>query len=163
MQLRLLQLSRADLEPLTRGLEPAGLAGRALPEALPPAFVAARSLAQLKSGKSEFWCAGFCILDAHTEMIVGSCGFKNEPVDGQVEIGYGMSPDARGQGYATAAVAELLAVARSPGTVTSVLAQVNRANRASTRVVQKLHFESRGEKIDHEGELLVQWVYQLGA
>lgn len=102
-------------------------------------------------------------MDAETGLIVGSCGFKNEPVDGQVEIGYGMSPEARNQGYATAAVAELVALARSPGNVDAVLAQVNRTNIASTRVVQKLQFKPDGERLDHEGELLVQWIYRLAA
>ena len=45
----------------------------------------------------------------------------------------------------------------------AVLAQVNPDNLASTRVVQKLGFTARGRQLDHEGEMLVQWVYTMPA
>ena len=160
--LRLAQISRADLCQLAQGLAPAPLAGRAaLAESLPPAFVAARSLAQLNSGTAAIWCHGYYVLDDRTATIVGSCGFKDGPVDGQVEIGYGMAPPSRSLGFATAAIQALIALARESGGATSVLAQVNAQNLASSRVVQKLRFEPQGQKLDHEGELLVQWVLRL--
>jgi RimJ/RimL family protein N-acetyltransferase len=130
---------------------------------MPPKFVAVRSLDQLKSGKSPLWCLPFYIVEDRDESVVGSCGFKDAPIQEQVEIGYGISPDARGLGYATSAVTELLALAAATLQVKTVLAQVSELNIASTRVVQKLGFRALGAKLDHEGEMLVQWVYEIAA
>jgi RimJ/RimL family protein N-acetyltransferase len=42
---------------------------------------------------------------------IGGLGFKGQPERGCVEIGYGLAPSARGNGYAAEAVIALLAVA----------------------------------------------------
>lgn len=158
---RLEQLSRQDLTWLAQGRLPPALAERSHPQALPPAFVAIRSLAQLQAGQSALWCLGFCLVDDGDDRIVGSCGFKGAPVAGRVEIGYGVSPEARLQGHASSAVAELIAIAAGSLQVRSVLAQVNPTNLASTRVVTKQGFTARGRQLDHEGEMLVQWVHEI--
>lgn len=158
---RLEQLSRQDLTCLAQGLLPPDVADRTYPGALPPTFVAIRSLAQIQAGQSALWCLGFYMVAAWDDRIVGSCGFKGAPVEGRVEIGYGVSPDARRQGHATRAVAELINIAANSLQVRSVLAQVNPANLGSTRVVQKLGFTARGRQLDHEGEMLVQWVCEI--
>lgn len=160
---RLEQLSRQDLAWLAQGRLPPELADRLHPQALPPAFVAMRSLAQLQAGQSALWCLGFCMVDDRDDRIVGSCGFKGAPVQGRVEIGYGVSPQARQQGHASRAVADLIAIAADSLQVRSVLAQVNPDNLASTRVVQRLGFTAWGRQLDHEGEMLVQWVRTLPA
>jgi RimJ/RimL family protein N-acetyltransferase len=46
---------------------------------------------------------------------VGGIGFKGQPVSGCVEIGYGLAPSARGNGYAAEAVVALLAIAAGHG------------------------------------------------
>ena len=43
-------------------------------------------------------------ISLHDHKIVGSCGFKGEPVAGRVDVGYGIAPACRGQGTAAAAV-----------------------------------------------------------
>jgi len=48
-------------------------------------------------------------------LAVGGIGFKGQPVDGTVEIGYGLAPSARGHVYAAEAVAGLLTVAIDRG------------------------------------------------
>ena len=158
---RLEQLTSQDLGWLAQDRLPPALADRTFPQALPPAFVAIRSLAQLQAGQSALWCLGFCMVADWDDRIVGSCGFKGAPVAGQVEIGYGVSPHARQQGHATRAVADLITIAAGSLQVRAVLAQVNPDNLASTRVVQKLGFTARGRQLDHEGEMLVQWVCEI--
>lgn len=161
MPIQLQQLNRSDLAQLALGQTPACAIDHALPGALPPAFVAVRSLHQLGQGCPALWCLGFLVLADDGRTIVGSCGFKHAPVDGLVEIGYGIAPGARRQGYASSAVADLLTIARASGQVNRVLAQVNPDNQASTRVVRRLGFSAGVQRLDHEGELLVQWLIRL--
>ena len=97
MRIVLQSIPFADLQVLAAGGVPAAARHCAQRDALPPDFVAARSVAQLQQGKPAHWCATFYIvapdlLNAALPCIVGSCGFKDVPVDGRVEIGYGVSP-----------------------------------------------------------------------
>ena len=39
---------------------------------------------------------------------IGGIGFKGQPEDGRIEVGYGLAPSARGNGYAAEALAALL-------------------------------------------------------
>lgn len=157
MNLILQPLSLTDLTVLAAGAQPALAGLRVLPEALPPGFIATRSLKQLAEGKSMRWCSGFAMVDPTARTVVGGCGFKDAPQAGCVEIGYGVSPEARGQGLATAAVYRLLSLAFESDEVCSVLAQVNPDNLASTRVVTKAGFVPGGLQQDAEGEWLLQW------
>jgi RimJ/RimL family protein N-acetyltransferase len=89
--------------------------------------------------------------------IVGTVGAKGPPVDGRVEIGYGLVRSVRGQGVATEAVGALLtALAEAPGAagVGEVLAETLTDNHASRRVLAKLGFEQTGRHQSDEGELL---------
>jgi ribosomal-protein-alanine N-acetyltransferase len=155
----LLQLSREQLLELADSRIPASLASRVEVDALPPSFVARRSLELLSEGKPEFWCNTFLIVQNSTGKIIGGCGFKNEPKDGRVEIGYGVSPNSRGQGAATEAVKLLLNLALSGG-ARQVLAEVTPENLASTRVVQKLGFINTGTHVDEDNDIVVQWVWK---
>ena len=159
--LKLVPIPVGDLRLLALAQVPATLALRALAEAMPPPFVAERSLQQLGAGKSLAWCAPFYMVRTDDAAIVGSCGFKDMPKQGRVEIGYGVAPQARRQGMAGAAVAQLLALANASDEVREVLAQVSPANGASTRVVQRMGFLPCGQQLDHEGEMLVQWVCRM--
>lgn len=71
---------------------------------------------------------------------LGLLGFKGPPnCQGSVEIAYSIAPCRRGQGFATAAAAALLAWAFEHPDCTAVLApETPRANLASTRVLEKL-------------------------
>lgn len=82
---------------------------------------------------------------------VGTIGFFGPPDEqGQVTIGYGLVPDARGFGYATEAVAGLVAFCRSDDRVRVVLADTEPDNVASQRVLDKTGFafveESGGQR-----------------
>ena len=160
MLLRLVPVPVEDLVVLALSQTPMKLSLRSLEDSMPPRFVAERSLDHLRIGKPDFWCVPFYMLRIPDEVLIGSCGFKDVPKSGRIEIGYGVSPKARNQGFATAAVAELLRIALSTDEVFQVLAQVNPDNVASIRVVQRLGFLPNGRQLDHDGEMLVQWLYE---
>ena len=141
---------------------PTELELRAAEGALPPAFVAARSLAQLAEGKSEFWCSTFLIVQDTDNRVVGSCGFKNEPKAGRVEIGYGVSAECRRQGVASAAVTALLKLAFSNG-VAEVVAEIVPLNAASIAVVEKVGFRSTGARVAQDNETLIRWLAKSDA
>lgn len=158
MTIYLYSLSPADLRAVAAGAIPAALPGKVADGALPPAFVAERSLRQRDAGKSAAWCSTFLIVRDADSTIVGACGFKDEPANGCVEIGYGVAASCRKQGIATAAVSELVRIAFASFAVNTVLAQINPANAGSARVVQSLGFEASVTVIDDDGEPLVQWL-----
>ncbi len=90
------------------------------------------------------------ILERATGLVVGSIGLFWPPDAGTVEFGYGVVPSRRGRGYAPEAVRALVAFALSSPSVNEVRAEVEPANRASVRVLEKagLHpAETRGETV----------------
>jgi ribosomal-protein-alanine N-acetyltransferase len=125
----------------------------------PPRFVAKRSLNQIEMGKPATWCSPFRIVDDSNETVTGSCGFKDVPLEGRVEIGYGVSSIYRKRGIATAAVRALLNLAFVSESVTEVVARIDPANEASIRVVQKIGFEEGDMVVDAEGDNLVEWCF----
>jgi RimJ/RimL family protein N-acetyltransferase len=70
---------------------------------------------------------------------VGGTGFKGPPEGGSVEIGYGLVPSARGQGYAAEAVIALLTVADDHG-LSRVIADTTLDNIASQRTLTRAGF-----------------------
>jgi RimJ/RimL family protein N-acetyltransferase len=156
MPYHLLSIPLEHLQALANATLPAIPGLSQASNALPPAFVAARALEQMAEGASAYWCSTFYIVATEQKHIVGSCGFKHAPQDGVVEIGYGISPECRRQGAASAAVLALLQLAFDGG-ATQVVAEVNPANLASTRVVQKLGFIDTGSYVDEDQEVLVRW------
>ena len=72
-------------------------------------------------------------------------GHKSAPSNGLVEIGYGIAAGRRGRGYATQAVAAVVAAARADPALRGVAADTAVANVASQRVLIKNGFARRGE------------------
>jgi RimJ/RimL family protein N-acetyltransferase len=70
---------------------------------------------------------------------IGGIGFKGRPRDGCVEVGYGLSPTARGAGYAAEALTALLTVAAAHG-VSRVIADTEKDNVASQRTLERAGF-----------------------
>jgi [ribosomal protein S5]-alanine N-acetyltransferase len=158
MTVTLQRISRAELGVLADSGIPECLAGRLADGALPPAFVARRALTQLAAAKAESWCSTFYMVSDDGGTVVGSCGFKDAPSDGRVEIGYGVSAEWRNRGAATEAVRELCRLAFASGEAHAVLARVSPTNLSSSRVVEKLGFEKGERVVDDDGELVVEWV-----
>jgi len=78
------------------------------------------------------------IVERSSNTVVGSINLKGQPVDGDVEIGWGLNNDARGKGYATEASAAVIHwVAQQTG-VSSISATVPDDNYPSQRVASRL-------------------------
>lgn len=74
---------------------------------------------------------------------IGGVGFKGQPFGGCVEIGYGLAPSARGDGYAAEAAVALLVLAAENG-VTKVIADTTLDNIASQRTLVRAGFRLVG-------------------
>lgn len=74
---------------------------------------------------------------------IGGIGLWRQPDSGCVEVGYGLSPSARGQGYAAEALAALLTVAAEQG-VSRVVADTANDNFASQRTLERAGFRQAG-------------------
>jgi RimJ/RimL family protein N-acetyltransferase len=94
---------------------------------------------------------------------VGMCSYKGPPdAEGAVEIGYGVAPQRRLLGHATAAVALLVAEARGDPRVRRLVAETALSNLVSQRVVEANNFLRTGvSHDDDEGEMIV-WTLELG-
>jgi ribosomal-protein-alanine N-acetyltransferase len=90
---------------------------------------------------------------------LGQLGVKG-PVGaaGEQEIGYGLTPDARGRGYATEAVGALVTHLHAQG-VAVVTARTSPDNRASGRVLQKLGFRQVGTDSGAPDGPLLLWAH----
>ncbi len=73
-----------------------------------------------------------------SDLLIGTAGFFGPPSEqGEVELGYGVVPDFRGQGLATEALGALIAFASSDERVRLIKADVLHANLASQRVMER--------------------------
>ncbi len=75
--------------------------------------------------------------------VIGGVGFKGQPENGSVEIGYGLAPSARGHGYAAEAALALIALAREHR-LTRVAADTDNGNIASQRTLEHAGFTQIG-------------------
>lgn len=156
VQIELVPLDLPNLRRLAAS-EPVKL--RARDGALPPSHVAVRSLSQLDAGISAGWCVPFSIVAKQSGEILGGCRFKGEPIQGRVEISYGVARSARCRGVATLAVAQLLELAATSRLVRYVDAHILPDNIASSRVVSRLGFLRGDTLVDSDGEPVVHWAY----
>lgn len=83
------------------------------------------------------------IIRAADGLAVGGAGFKGPPDDGNIEVGYGLAPSARGHGFASEAVTALLILAAENG-VDTVLADTTDDNVASQRTLVSAGFRLVG-------------------
>ena len=77
-------------------------------------------------------------------LLVGSVGFFGPPEAGTVEVGYSVLPQFGGRGYATEMVIGLVSWALAQPDVRKVVAEVDEANGASRRVLEKCGFSPAG-------------------
>jgi RimJ/RimL family protein N-acetyltransferase len=104
----------------------------------------------------------------HTQLIVqradraliGLGGFKGPPTDGRVEIGYGISPAYRHQGYATEAARLMVGTARAAG-VSTVIAHTLPEPSFSTRLLVTLGFTQTTTVDDPDDGPVWRWELPL--
>lgn len=89
----------------------------------------------------------FILTDATSGTALGSIGFHGPPdTDGRVEIGYDLSPSARGTGWATEAARLLTSWAAYQPGVRTVYALTEPENVPSQRVLERAGFRFTGER-----------------
>ncbi len=130
------------------------------------AFIAAQSVDVLKAAYSEMlegalthpeqweWYA-IWMIELKDGTHIGDLCFKGLSGDGATEIGYGISEEHQGCGYATEAVSALVDWALKQPGVSCVTAQTEASNIASQRVLQKSGFIPTGET-GEEGPLFAR-------
>lgn len=74
------------------------------------------------------------------QLAIGGVGFKGPPRDGAVEVGYGLAPSARGQGFMTEAVNALVSMAEADPVVMLIEADTDVENLASQHVLERCGF-----------------------
>lgn len=125
-----------------------------------PTSEMARSILQMtltmyeNAGFTEPW-GGY--LATKNSNLVGTCGFKGQPLDGSVEIAYFTFPDFEGQEIATEMAQGLINIVNAADSNILVTAQTLVDRDASHRILEKLGFTS-GEIIQHpEDGSVIEW------
>jgi RimJ/RimL family protein N-acetyltransferase len=112
-----------------------------------------------RMGPQETEVAGsFAVVDAANHVAVGQLGAIGRLGDeGTQEIGYGINPEACGQGFATEAVGALAAHLLTWPPVNALTAETAVSNRASERVLEKVGFARTGTSWNQDDGDLVTW------
>ena len=103
------------------------------------------------------WWLPFLAVHRDESAVVGLGGYKGPPVNGAIEIGYGIAPAYRNQGLATVMTTLLLLDTRRYPEITLVIAHTPALDNASTRVLAKCGFTKVGEVEDPEDGPLWRW------
>jgi RimJ/RimL family protein N-acetyltransferase len=85
----------------------------------------------------------------------GTVGFKGNPIDDRLEVGYGVVPSRRGHGVATVALEQLLTMLE--GRDLTVRAETATWNVASQMVLRHLGFVEIARRLDVDGGELIVW------
>ncbi len=93
--------------------------------------------------------------------LIGNCGLRKENPESQVaDIGYELSPDYWGKGYASEAIARLVAFGFERLGLRRVWARTTSDNQSSRRVLEKLGMRLEGRMRSHE-RVDGRWVDRL--
>ena len=98
----------------------------------------------LRHPEQWIWYTAWGLYQNDSGDFVGDLCFKGLPQNGQPEIGYGISPEFQGQGYATEAVRAACRWALAQPDVAAVEAETEPANAASQAVLRKVGFVPTG-------------------
>ena len=127
------------------------------------AQVSADCLARMRASKAaDPWVHAFRVVHRDTGSVIGSCSFKGPPVDGVVEIAYGIHPDHKRQGYASEVALALVEYASSCEEVRLVRAHTLPDAAASKRVLMKCGFRYVGETLDAEDGAVCRFERPVG-
>lgn len=85
----------------------------------------------------------YVIIRTASGQSIGGIGFKGQPDQGTAEIGYGLAPSGRGNGFAAEAARALVNLARELG-LSRVVADTDKDNTASQRTLEHAGFTKTG-------------------
>lgn len=147
MKLEPLRTPRLTLTPLTADLASRLLAGDLTGVPASTGWPHEDTLDGLRMATKHGHPPGWLVV--HRGLVVGDCGLHGLPDDqGRVESGYGLAPEARGQGLGTELVHALSAWLLTQPGVQAVQAHVNPNNTASRRVLEKAGFHHQAQEED---------------
>ena len=96
------------------------------------------------------------VIEKKNNQIIGSAGYIGKPDnEGNVEIGFGIIPSKRGKGFCSESVEALIKWGLSHNEVHRIIAQCDKSNIASRKILEKTGFEYLGEKDD-----LLRWKFE---
>jgi len=120
--------------------------------------VVPQTLTLLATAPRESPWGGYLAVDDVERWVVGTCGFKTGPrTDGSIEIAYFTFPSFEGQGFATAMVQKLMALALVSPAVRCVIAHTLPQRNASAHVLEKAGMHCVGEVDDPEDGRVWRW------
>ncbi|MBK9982828.1 MAG: GNAT family N-acetyltransferase [Saprospiraceae bacterium] len=102
------------------------------------------------------WWSWLPILTSEN-MLVGNCGFKGPPKNGEVEIGYEVAEQYRGRGLATEIAGALIEYAYTFSEVKTIVAHTLSFENPSTGVLRKSGFHFIAEVHDPEDGDIWRW------
>ncbi|MFT7684429.1 MAG: ribosomal-protein-alanine N-acetyltransferase [Moritella dasanensis] len=157
--MNLIQLNEIQLKTLIQsGDKPKGITF--IEHSIPPVHVLVRSMDLRHNLVDAIWAFPYFI--QKNDKIIGACGFKDEPKNRRIEIGYNVAPDAGGLGFATSAVKQLSQIAFGSTFVNTIFALIASDNKASLNVVHKNGFSYKELVVDSDGEQLECWELNKG-
>ncbi len=118
-------------------------------------FVYVLDILKSNPGDAKWW-NWLAILDPEN-ILIGTCGYKGPPVDGIVEIGYGVISVYRGIGLATEIAAVLIDNAFYFPEVMRVIAHTLPEENASVKILRKCGFSYAGEDVDPDEGTVWKW------
>ena len=103
------------------------------------------------------WTLGFAVIHRAMGAMIGSGGFKGPPLEGVVEIAYGIAPAYRRRGYATEVATALVTHAFSRPEVTLVRAHTLPQENGSPGVLRNCRFQRVADIVDPEDGPVWRW------
>ena len=101
------------------------------------------NLLQKKYARGDFWDFGLC--DKESGKFIGTCGITSfDEKENLIEIGYVLSPDFWGRGYATEAARTVAKFCFDTFPVDRICAKCSEGNDASVNVMKKLGMTLEG-------------------
>ena len=92
--------------------------------------------------------------------LVGSAGFKGQPINGTIEIAYGTFEKYRKQGIGTAICKLLVDLSLKTDPTVKITARTLPEENFSTRILKKNNFKFIGTVIDPEDGEVWEWLYE---
>ena len=96
----------------------------------------------------------------HDNELVASVGFKGPPVNGMIEIAYGVFEPFQRKGIGTAVCKMLVDLAIKTDPSIKITARTFAASNFSTRILEKNNFYFNGPVMDPEDGEVWEWIYQ---
>lgn len=105
---------------------------------------------------------GYFVANEEGEL-VGGCGYKGRPKNGQVEISYGTFTQYQRRGIATEICRQLVLLAGQTDSVPRITARTLPGNQASISVLKKNGFVCLGTVHDQEDGEVLEWELKINA